>query len=225
MAKKWADRLQRYVPRYAVWPMAAWFTLNALVYWGARLINRHAVYHDLSLPIDRQLPFVSFFIVFYVLAYVSWFIGYLLPCREKPEKCGVPFADMLAKLLCFAVFIAYPTCVDRPSAEGAGVFAWMTRVIYFFDEPNTLFPSIHCLESWVIWRGMWGCRSISRPVKAFFLAFALLVFASTLLIKQHVIVDIPAAIAVGEIGLWLERRLGLGRRYARHVRDGGRTAC
>lgn len=211
--------LRRNVPRYAVGPIIAWFTLNALVYWGARLINRHAVYHDLSLPIDRQLPFVGFFIIFYVLAYVSWFVGYILISREKPERCGVLFAEMLAKLLCLVIFIALPTALDRPPVAEQGIFGQLTRIIYYFDEPNTLFPSIHCLENWIIWRGMWGCASISKPVKGFFLVFALLVFASTLLIKQHVIVDIPAAIAVGEIGLWAERKLGLGKRYALRLRE------
>ena len=211
--------LERAVPRYAVWPLAAWFLLNAAVYWGARLINRHAVYHDLSLPIDGRLPFVSCVIVCEVLAYASWFLGYILICRESPEGCGVLVGEMIAKLRCLVIFVALPTRMEQPQVTEPGLFGWMTRVIYYVDEPDTLFPSIHCLENWVVWRGMWGCASISKPVKGFFFVFALLVFASTLLVKQHVLVDIPAAIVVGEIGLWAARRLGLGKRYALRLRE------
>jgi uncharacterized membrane protein SpoIIM required for sporulation len=35
--------------------------------------------------------------------------------------------------------------------------------------------------------------------------FSMLVFCSTLLVKPHVLVDLPAAILVAELGLWLGR--------------------
>lgn len=42
---------------------------------------------------------------------------------------------------------------------------------------------------------------------------ALLVFASTVMVKQHVFVDIVAAIAVVETGLFFAKRFNLGRIY------------
>lgn len=215
MKRLW-KRLREWIPAYAVAPLIAWFTLNLAVYAGARAINhlRGAAYHDLSLPIDRLIPQVTPFIVIYVLAYVSWFIGFLLICRQGPARCGAVFGEMCAKLLCLVIFVALPTAMEKPAVTDRGFFGWLARFIFSFDEPDTLFPSIHCLENWVVWRGMWGCKGISKPVKTAFFVFALLVFASTLLVKQHVIVDIPAAIVVGEIGLAAARRLRLGERYA-----------
>ena len=60
------------------------------------------------------------------------------------------------------------------------------------------------------------------------LAFTLLVFASTLLVKQHVLVDIPAGVLVAEVGLLLSDKLRAGRlldrmEAARLRRRGGRT--
>lgn len=46
------------------------------------------------------------------------------------------------------------------------------------------------------------------------LIFAILVFASTLLVKQHLVLDVVTGIAVVEIGLFLARRTGAGRIYA-----------
>ena len=37
--------------------------------------------------------------------------------------------------------------------------------------------------------------------------FAIFVFASVVFVKQHLILDIPAAILVGEIGLFLGNKL------------------
>ena len=60
------------------------------------------------------------------------------------------------------------------------------------------------------------------------LALTLLVFASTLLVKQHVLVDIPAGILVAELGLLLSTKLRAGRLLdrledAQLRRRGGRT--
>ena len=219
--QKGSEWLQRWVPKYAWIPMAAWFTLNCLAFWGARWITPEDAYRNLALPIDHRLPMVPAFIVIYVLAFVSWFVGYALICREGPEGVGILLAEMLAKVICFAIFIILPTKMDKPPVEGHDIFSWMCRVVFSFDEPNVLFPSIHCLENWMIWRGMFSCRHISRAVKGGFFVYALLVFASTLLIKQHVIVDIPAAIVVGEIALWAGKKLRLGQRYAAwlHARE------
>ena len=80
--------------------------------------------------------------------------------------------------------------VCKAVIEGNGVFEWMTKAIYFSDQPNNLFPSIHCMENWVVWRGMVGCKSIPLSVKIGIFVFAILVFLSTLFVKQHVVMDI-----------------------------------
>ena len=51
-----------------------------------------------------------------------------------------------------------------------------------------------------------------RKIAAFILSLA--IYASTVLVRQHLVLDIPAGILVGEIGLWISRRLRLGERYA-----------
>ena len=43
--------------------------------------------------------------------------------------------------------------------------------------------------------------------------FTLLVFASTVLVKQHFVVDIIAGVAVGEIGLQIARFLLIKKEY------------
>ena len=69
----------------------------------------------------------------------------------------------------------------------------------------TLFPSIHCLDSWLCWRFLVKIEWIPKWYKWINFLFTLLVCASTVLVKQHLLVDIFAGIAVAEIGLLLSR--------------------
>ena len=79
------------------------------------------------------------------------------------------------------------------------------------DPADNLFPSIHCLESYILTRaafsrkiGMERCPAwfkwLSVPVTA-------LVFASTLYLRQHVFVDVVAAVVVVEIGIFVALRV------------------
>ena len=216
--KGWIDWVKRLLPPRMWLLIAVWFIQNGTVYYLARLINQGRTFHNMSLPLDAQIPLVPAFIVIYILAYISWFIGYILILRQGSEHADVIFGIMIAKAICFIIFITYPTEMEWPEIESNGVFEWMTKFIYFTDQPNNLFPSIHCMENWMIWRGMVGCKAIPLWVKTGTFVFAILVFLSTLFVKQHLIVDIPSAIIVTEIGLWISRRLRLGQRYAARMR-------
>ena len=102
------------------------------------------------------------------------------------------------------------------------------RLVYAGDLPGNLFPSIHCLESWICFRGAIGMKRTPRWYAPAMLVLTLMVFASTLLVKQHVLVDIPAGVLVAEVGLLLSDKLRAGRlldrmEAARLRRRGGRT--
>lgn len=209
--------IKRLIPRYLWGPLTACLMLNLFAYYIPRVLHIliKPRYYDFSLPLDDRLPLVPAFIVVYVAAYVSWYLGYALICREGAEKCGVIFGDLIAKAICLALFIILPTTLERPEPAGSGPLVWLLKFIYAADTPaDNLFPSIHCLESWVVWRGMGGCTQLHKGVKIGYFVTMVLVFASTLLVKQHVIVDLPAAIVVGEMGLFISRKLRLGQRFA-----------
>ena len=183
-----------------------WLALNCSVYFGTRLLPVGTVYHDISMPIDHRIPLVPPMIVVYVLAYFTWGINYLLIAREGGEVARRVFTGAyIAKLICLVCFLVFPTAMQRPEPTGSDVFSALTRLIYRLDAPNNLLPSIHCLESWLCWRGLFGIKRVSRGYKAFSLIFALLVFASTVLVRQHCLIDIPAGVLVGEIGLLASR--------------------
>ena len=223
------QELERILPSYARIPLVLLVIINLIVYEGTQFLMLHAKHWDLALPLDARIPFRPAWIVIYILAYLQWAVGYVLIARESRAHCNRVLAgEIIAKFICMLFFIALPTRIERPVVEGSGVFAALTRLIFASDLPGNLFPSIHCLESWICFRGAIGMKRVPRWYAPAMLAFTLMVFASTVLVKQHVLVDIPAAILVAELGLWLSGRFRAGRlldrvETARLRRGGGET--
>lgn len=204
--------LERILPSYARIPLVLLVIINLIVYEGTQFLMLHAKHWDLALPLDARIPFRPAWIVIYILAYLQWAVGFIVISRESCAHCNRVLAgEIIAKFICMLFFIALPTRIERPVVEGSGVFAALTRLIFASDLPGNLFPSIHCLESWICFRGAIGMKRVPRWYAPAMLAFTLMVFASTVLVKQHVLVDIPAGVLVAEAGLLLSDKLRAGR--------------
>ena len=207
--------IEKWIPRYAVVPLLACVILNTIVYYGNRLVPK-CRFFDVSIPgIDDQIPLWTWMITFYVFSYVFWVVGFIIIGRENKKVCYEMLSgEMIAKSICLVFFFAMPTeMVDWPSGqfEINNVFDWATQLIYDMDEPNNLFPSIHCLESWVVTRGAFRCKKPKNWYKIYCVIFTLGIFASTVLVRQHVVIDILGGVLVAELGLFLAKKLGAGR--------------
>ncbi len=204
------EKLASIYPTYSILPIAAMLGMNMVAYMGTRIFTTGRYHYNIESPLDRMLPLVPFFVVFYVLAFAQWITGYLLIGREKKEYCYRFFlGEIIAKAICLVIFLVFPTTLNRPEITGNGIFKRLLAFIYSVDAADNLFPSIHCLESWMCWR---GCRKLTQTrLPGWFsganLVLTLLVFASTVLCKQHVLIDIAGGVAVVEIGLFLAPKI------------------
>ena len=204
------EKLASIYPTYSILPIAAMLGMNMVAYMGTRIFTTGRYHYNIESPLDRMLPLVPFFVVFYVLAFAQWITGYLLIGREKKEYCYRFFlGEIIAKAICLVIFLVFPTTLNRPEITGNGIFERLLAFIYSVDAADNLFPSIHCLESWMCWR---GCKKLTQTrLPGWFsganLVLTLLVFASTVLCKQHVLIDIAGGVAVVEIGLFLAPKI------------------
>ncbi len=196
-----------FFPVYSFIPVVIWFILNFSAYYGTRVLNSGAYHYDLSTAVDDIIPFVPCAITVYVLWYLQIIIGFCLVARESREVCYEIFSsEAVAKIITAIIFIFLPTAMVRAEISGGGFFNFLTSLIYAADTPDNLFPSIHCLESWLLLRGILKCSKVSKTFKICFGIFSILVFASVVLVKQHLFVDIPSAIIVAEAGLFIARK-------------------
>lgn len=208
-------RVRQFLPSYAVFPLFAVLLANFLAYYGSRLLSGGLPHFSFALEIDRRIPFVPVFSVIYLLAYLQWIFGFLRIARESREFCfRMLSGEIIAKFLSALLFIAVPTTMVRAHVTGQDFFSGIVRMLYRLDAPDNLFPSVHCLESWLCFRAVLQRKGRSRWEVCGSLIFTLLVFASTVLVKQHVAVDIPAGVVVCEIGLFLSKKLNAGRFFA-----------
>ena len=201
-------KLYDFLPSYTRIPLAAMVCVHGLTYYATRLVTQRMTHFDFSLPIDDAIPFIPAFSVIYVLAYVQWIAGYILIARDSRELCRrVISGEIISKLICMALFLLIPTTMARAEIVSDGFFDRVVGYIYRLDAADNLFPSIHCLESWVCFRGAMRMKKTSPRYLYFTLLFSLLVFSSTVLIKQHAAVDIAGGVLTAEIGQWIGQRI------------------
>jgi membrane-associated phospholipid phosphatase len=160
-------------------------------------LQNHAkpVVHLLSTQLDRATPFIPFFSVFYFIWYPFIFVTlFLILQKRRSAYYQMLVAVCCGILLANVFFLVFPTIVPRPQlGEGWNFFVPIT---YRLDQPYNGFPSIHVLTCYLMLRGSRILPALSRLAVAI---IAWLIILSTLFIKQHVIADVAAGIALGEI--------------------------
>lgn len=191
------------IPLYGRVAIYSIVVMNVIVYYGSRLFTRSMYHFNFTSSLDDSIPFVPAFILVYtVVAYGQWFYGYILSARECRRTVMFIFgSELVAKTICMMIFFALPTTMDRGIVNDTNVFGVMVGLLYSTDTPDNLFPSIHCLESYLLLRTVPLLKNAPVWYKRITPLVTLLVFASVLLVKQHVVLDVLGAIIVTEIGM------------------------
>ena len=185
------------------------------VYLGARWIARGWVHYDLTTGFDRKIPLVPWTIVIYFGCYVFWAVNYYLcAAQDVRERNRFFLADFLAKTVCFVLYLALPTTNVRPEIVGGGIFDQLMRFLYSVDAADNLFPSLHCLTSWLCWIGVRKQEYIPGWYRWESLTIAILVCISTLTTYQHVIADVIAGVLIAELCYYVAGRNRIQRLYS-----------
>ena len=202
------------IPYYSVIPLIAAFSFNMAVYGGARLIAGNWYHYNIETRLDRLIPFFSPAASVYLGCYLFWAVNYILIARqEKREAFQFFSADFLSRTVCFTCYLVFPTTNTRPFVEAEGFWNLVMLFVYRADAADNLFPSIHCLVSWLCFAGLRGKHTIPRWYQRASLGMAVLVCLSTLLTKQHVIADVIGGILLAEACLWLGKHTVTGTVY------------
>ena len=160
--------------------------------------------------IDEKLPFVKWFIIPYTLWYAyaaSTLIWFYLKEKGAYLKLMATFFEGLMPFLMY--FLFFPNRIDfRPAASeipGNDILARMVRFIYRIDEPTNVCPSIHCYISLVLLFAIRESESLKDHARVRYAAAVLsvLICMSTVLLKQHSVIDVAAGTALAVLIHWL----------------------
>lgn len=182
------------------------FPVYVLIYVLTSRFNLISDYHVIHSVLDDMIPFCEVF----VLPYIAWMV--LLPgmacyllLRDRHALHRMMRYLVLTTCITLPIFILFPTCQHLRPAEfdRSNLFIGLVKVIYFFDASTNVCPSMHCVWAFAIYFGIRYSKCLqSKTAKVLWLVQALLICASTVLIKQHSIIDVAAAVPFIFIG-WL----------------------
>lgn len=181
---------------------------NFAIYYLARYLTKARYHYCLLTPIDEMIPLIPWTIIFYWGCYVVWVINYCL-CVICDENQSGKFikTHYIGETICFIIMIIFPTIMPRPEILGTDFFSRMVNAQYTIDAADNLFPSIHCFVSYLCWIGVRNNPNIPKWYQNTSLVLAILVFISTLTVKQHVILDVFASVIVAQIAYKISARL------------------
>ncbi len=159
--------------------------------------------HDITTFVDRLIPFNEWFIIPYVFWYVYTF-GTLLALAYADYKTyyRLLFSILTGMAVCFVIYFFYPTTVPRPHVPGTNGLQRLVLDIYSDDRPYNCFPSIHMLDTILITLFLFRHKK-GAPLKVTTGIICVLIYMSTLFIKQHSVLDALASTALGIILFWV----------------------
>lgn len=206
------------IPKYALFPLLFIPVYQCILFFGSSHLVSAMTPRMVSTALDDALPLVPAFIYIYCLAYIQWVLGYIIIARESRERCFRYLSGhMIAITLSALIFLVFPTALQHSPLKVTDFTTGLLALIWRLDSYNQLsvclFPSLHCLLSWLCFRGAIGLKKTPGWYVWLQLGFTLLVFASTLFVKQHIWPDILGGVAVAELGLGLSRLLHAERIY------------
>lgn len=212
--------LGKAIPRYAFFGLIICLLSDVFVYYSTKQILSFALPIEnrinMEIFIDAYIPVSNFWVVIYFLAYVFWAVNIVLASREGKEHWFKCFLSAIIGLsVCFVLFLLVPSTMTRPELQNDGVFYHLMELLYVLDEPSDLFPSIHCLASWFCFAWIRDSKKIHISYKVFSLIFALLICASTMLVKQHCFVDFVAGVVLAELAFFIAQHTNVYKKVMR----------
>lgn len=212
------------IPKYVWVTYLLLALLQFLTYYLTQVINQNRTLYDLTIHfIDDKVPFISFFVIFYIISYPFWVISPLIICKSsKQDYLNWVISAVTLYIITFTTYVIIPTTITRPIVENNNIFDKLVNMIYLSDSPDrptNLFPSMHCWISVVCYLGVSKQNNINKYYRIGSLILAILICLSTQFIKQHYIVDLISGVLLPVIVFYAVRKINLARKIFKEKKN------
>ena len=202
------------IKKSSIIPLIFAVSFNMAVYCGSRIIAGDWYHYNIESSLDRMIPLWAPSVIIYLGCYLFWGVNYVLIAQQDRETvCRFFSADFLSRVVCLIFFLIFPTTNVRPVLDTSGFWNQILNYVYSVDAADNLFPSIHCLVSWFCYIGIRGKNNIPVWYRGLSCIMALLVCVSTLLTKQHVIIDVIGGVLLAEFCLLFTKKTTVWKIY------------
>ena len=174
--------------------------------------------HNLLTNIDQLIPFMPGFIWIYHTLIPIFIITTMILIERKKVFYTAFFSVLLASVVMNLFYVYFPVAYPRelwqvtePSISG--FFVNLTRQV---DGSNNAFPSGHVTLSWllVLFVGLTNFAKQRKWVQPLYVVWATLIAVSTLVLKQHFIVDVASGIVLALICFMLIKHIVYKRQFS-----------
>ena len=169
------------------------------LYWPINQWTASFDAHDLSTALDRATPLVPGWLYVYALLFVTSYLP-ILVIRDRLLFRRVALAALGLEVCALTTFVLYPVRMTlRPEIlpPADSLTNWGMHLAYFLDEPVNCFPSLHVAAAALAAASVW---KVDRTLSVAAAVLLGLVAASTMLVKQHLVADVVAAVVL--VGFW-----------------------
>ena len=156
--------------------------------------------HYIHCCLDDYIPFVRWFFIIYCLWYFYLFAALLyFGLFSKSDFIKLQSYLFLGMGICLAVYVIFPNGITfRPAITQEDLISRVMAGTFLVDPPNMVTPSMHVFSSIAVHLSLLKSRYTNRKKPLIALSFVLMVLicASTVLVKQHSVIDVVCGVAL-----------------------------
>lgn len=184
------------------------FIIQAAAYWGTQFFVKKP--HMLGSRFDDKIPFVPIFI----FPYVSWYfilfsIPFVLYFYSLPTYALYTMSLLIVVITSGIIYLVYPTTFIRPEPRGNNLSTKVVKLVYSNDKKIlSCMPSLHCSLSMLFILAAFTAKNLPLTVKLSVIILSFLIILSTVLVKQHVLIDVITAIPLALISWYIAVAIG-----------------
>ena len=151
---------------------------------------------NIKIDFDDKIPFIKeLILVYHTFMPLLVYTGYILYRDNKENYRKYVAALFLSQITAYIIYMLFQTEVPRYDTNllGNDIFSRLVKLTYMVDNNYSGAPSLHVCHT--LLASIYLYKSgIERKYVFPLIAYLMLVAATTVLVKQHVVLDIPAGI-------------------------------
>lgn len=151
-----------------------------------------------SSTLDQYIPFNEYFVIPYLLWFVYIGLGFLyFIFIDNDGLRRTTFYLFTGMFICLIIYFLFPNGQDlRVSLNNENLFQCLVSFLYTIDSPTNVCPSIHVYNSLMMMISLRKSQLMRNHqwIMCGIAVLAALICISTVMIKQHAIIDVFMAI-------------------------------
>ena len=174
-------------------------TVYLLVYFSLNHEPEGGPARQLETAFDRAMPFQTAWIYVYSLAYPCCLTpAFVVGDRARFRTVAAAF--VISILLAGATFVVLPVTMPRPAIPAGATGRWLLELTWRLDGPYNCFPSLHVGLDVL---AAICCFGTNGAAGLFVGILAALITLSTMLVKQHFVLDAVGGVLLAVVSVLL----------------------